>query len=146
MFRFSMDIKDALKHSEKELLSAGIFQDSDFTQQLWKELQDKYPQYQFYPGVDIENNEAKSAYLMLEDECHFRCNITPGSYEEASDIVSSIFFFQPERVWLEDSLIPSSRPTYENYNTDSAAPVKRNVRPGYCKCGSGKKYKKCCGK
>lgn len=178
MFRFSLDIKDALNRSEKELFKVGIVADPDFTQKLWRELEQQYPQYNFYPGAEIKDRVARLAHNILEDEYHFRCDATPINYEEASNIVSEAFFFPPERVWLEDSLIPtpdSNRNVNEENDSfddsfddengfvpmndskflpspvitkvSSIEPSKTTkIRPGYCKCGSGKKYKKCCGK
>jgi hypothetical protein len=172
MFRFSLDIKDALKRSEKELLKAGIIPDSDFTQALWKNLEQKYPKYDFHPGAEINDRVIRLEFLTLLNEYHFQSDATPKSYKEASNIVSETFFFVPERVWLEDSLnpTPDRNVSEDNDSFDEEedfapinnpkflsspvitkvrsieSPKTRETRPGYCKCGSGKKYKKCCGK
>lgn len=192
MFRFSMDTKDASNRSAKELLKSNIVADPEFTQKLWENLKQKYPQYDFYPGARIKDKTASLEFRTLEYEEHFRCDATPNNYEEASNIVSEAFFFGPERVWLEDSLITTPDPNDDsnNYDDDNddfdddddflggeivinrtpssstfkslsslslsqtsrkppvapEEPKKNLIRPGYCKCGSGKKYKKCCGK
>jgi len=131
---------------KEELLRAAQIDFQDETK-AYKRLYDFFTE-----NFDMDGDEAEDLIFSIEDDIKndenfsevvssFLDNFEISNIQEANFIVNEVFkFANNTRQWIIKGYTP------EELNKPSVIKEEKISRNQLCPCGSGKKYKKCCGK